>query len=126
MSPIDTVQSFVASWRQNRAAINDSVRRYLAPDCIYENVGLSRTCGPEEAIAFFDQFATQIPFESIDVTMLAIATQGDTVLTERIDDIKAADGTTLVSLRVMGIFKLHDGKIHAWRDYFDTAPFATR
>lgn len=124
MNAIETVQAFVDSWKQGRAAINASVHDYMTPDCVYENVGLSKTTGPEEAIAFFDQMATQMPLESITVAMLAIAAQGDEVLTERIDDIKAADGTTLVSLRVMGIFKLRGDKICEWRDYFDTAAFA--
>ncbi|MBV1918313.1 MAG: hypothetical protein KUG65_09680 [Sphingomonadaceae bacterium] len=50
---------------------------------------------------------------------------GGTVLTERIDHMRDADGRTLMSIRVMGTFDVKDGKIAAWRDYFDTAGLAS-
>ncbi|HEV8574090.1 MAG TPA: limonene-1,2-epoxide hydrolase family protein, partial [Dehalococcoidia bacterium] len=41
------------------------------------------------------------------------------VLTERLD--KFALGGKKIELPVMGVFELTDGKIAAWRDYFDMA-----
>ena len=37
-------------------------------------------------------------------------------------DVITTDGSS-VSLPVMGVFELRDGKISAWRDYFDLAMF---
>ena len=42
---------------------------------------------------------------------------GDVVLTERVDVFVYPDKT--IELPVMGTFEVRDGKIAAWRDYFD-------
>jgi limonene-1,2-epoxide hydrolase len=44
------------------------------------------------------------------------------VLTER-TDIFDNNGKTM-SVDVIGVFELKDGKIHAWREYFDTRALA--
>ena len=41
------------------------------------------------------------------------------VLTERIDTFHVGD--IVAPLPVMGTFEIRDGKISAWRDYFDMA-----
>ena len=46
-----------------------------------------------------------------------IAADGDIVLTERIDHFRV--GETHISVPCMGVFELRDGKISAWRDYWD-------
>ena len=50
-----------------------------------------------------------------------IVANGDIVLTERIDHFVVGD--TRVSVPCMGIFELRDGKIAAWRDYWDLQQF---
>jgi limonene-1,2-epoxide hydrolase len=42
------------------------------------------------------------------------------VMNERTDRFKLANGRW-AALRVMGVFELREGKILAWRDYFDMA-----
>jgi limonene-1,2-epoxide hydrolase len=46
-----------------------------------------------------------------------IAASGDVVLTERVDHFRIGD--TRISMPCMGIFELRDGRITAWRDYWD-------
>jgi limonene-1,2-epoxide hydrolase len=46
-----------------------------------------------------------------------IAADGPAVMTERVDVFKVSGRS--FALRVMGIFEVSDGKIDAWRDYFD-------
>ena len=53
----------------------------------------------------------------IDLLNLAVA--GNTVLTERVDH-SGFDGRP-THTPVMGAFEVADGKIVAWRDYFDTS-----
>jgi limonene-1,2-epoxide hydrolase len=59
------------------------------------------------------------PATNVDWEILSIAQSGATVLTERVDRfvINGKD----VTLPVMGAFDMRDGKIAAWRDYFDMA-----
>ncbi|HJN92190.1 MAG TPA: limonene-1,2-epoxide hydrolase family protein [Dehalococcoidia bacterium] len=49
------------------------------------------------------------------------AVVGDTVINERIDRFEV--GGQSVELPVCGVFEVRDGKIAAWRDYFDMATF---
>ena len=124
MSALDTAQAFMASWKIPNN-LEASLNQYFTPDCRYENVGLSKTTGAADAIAFFAGFSQQVPFVSIDIDMLSIAAVGDTVLMERIDYLQGADGKTLLTIPLMGVMKVKDGRVYEWRDYFDTAPFAT-
>ena len=45
------------------------------------------------------------------------------VLTERVDTITVGD--RVGALPVMGTFEVRDGKICAWRDYFDMTQITT-
>ncbi len=120
MKSIDVVNRFFDAWRPVNG-YKTVIPEYFTSDCVYENVGLSLTTGPAEAVAFLDAFGQQLGFASLTVDMRAIAADGDLVLTERVDHLFDATGRLLVSLRVSGTFELKDGRIRAWRDYFDSA-----
>lgn len=124
MTALETAQAFMASWKIPNS-FEATFNNFLTPDCLYENVGLTKSKGPGEALAVFDQFTQQCPFERIDVEILSIAVTGDAVLMERIDHLNSADGKTLLKVPVMGIIKVRNGQVYEWRDYFDTVPFAT-
>ena len=61
------------------------------------------------------------PSTSVEFVMLKIGASGEAVLTERID--KFVINGQSVELPVAGVFELKDGKITAWRDYFDMQQF---
>jgi limonene-1,2-epoxide hydrolase len=50
-----------------------------------------------------------------------IIAEGDVVMTERVDHFEV--NGKRVSVPCMGIFELRDGKIDAWRDYWDLKQF---
>jgi limonene-1,2-epoxide hydrolase len=50
-----------------------------------------------------------------------IVAEGSVVMTERVDNFWV--GQRQVSVPCMGIFELEDGKIAAWRDYWDLKQF---
>jgi len=50
-----------------------------------------------------------------------IAADNDVVMTERVDHFQV--GNNRISVPCMGIFELRDGKIAAWRDYWDLKQF---
>jgi len=50
-----------------------------------------------------------------------IVADGDVVLTERLDHFVVGDAR--ISVPCMGVFELRDGKIAAWRDYWDLREF---
>jgi limonene-1,2-epoxide hydrolase len=45
-------------------------------------------------------------------------------MTDRVDAVKLANKS--FELPVMGTFKVSDGKINAWRDYFDLNQFTSQ
>jgi limonene-1,2-epoxide hydrolase len=58
--------------------------------------------------------------DSYEYVTKNIAANGDAVLTERLDMIKAPSGS-VHGVPVMGTFVVTDGKISRWTDYWDTA-----
>ena len=87
----------------------------VADDLIYENVSLPTIRGKQR---FARGARTMVKRKlGFDVRIHRIAAAGTTVLTERTDTftINGADSP----VAVMGSFDLRDGKIVAWRDYFD-------
>lgn len=119
-TPTDTVKSFLSMW-ETPGGIDKALQEYFTPATVYENVGLSTTTGADEAKAVFSGFSASLGMATMWVENLHVAASGDVVLTERIDHVRDAAGKTLMSIRVMGTFEVKDGKIMAWRDYFDTA-----
>jgi len=123
-SPNETVEAFLAIWNRP-GGFADAVRRYFTSDTHYENVGMSDTRGIDEALSFIQAFESSCGCHvSIRVTTLASASNGNTVLNERIDEVLNDKGEVISTIRLMGIFDVADGKITAWRDYFDTAGLA--
>lgn len=53
-----------------------------------------------------------------------IVADGEIVMVERVDNFLV--GETRVSVPSMGIFELRDGKIAAWRDYWDLQQFESQ
>lgn len=117
MTNIDTVLAFTAAWN---ACDQARILALLDDDAIWENVPIEVLTG-KAAIArkLTGVFAA---VKAIDWRMLDIAQSATgAVLTERLDIIDLGDRR--VELRIMGIFELSDGRITAWRDYFDLAQY---
>ncbi len=62
------------------------------------------------------QRMTALPWE-----IRHIVADGNVVMTERVDNFMA--GKNRISVPCMGVFELRDGKIAAWRDYWDLKQF---
>lgn len=112
------IRDFCAAWgRGDKDAIVDT----FTDDAVYHNIPMEPARGKDEIRAFLDGFLG-VMADSIDFEIHHQLAVGDLVLNERTDTIVMADQT--VALRVMGTFELEDGKIKAWRDYFDMAQFS--
>lgn len=122
-TPIEIVTRFLARWSESVDEIYAAIRDTLTDDAVWENVGLSRTVGPEEAVAAYSAFWPMLTASRIDVDLLNISAAGDVVLTERSETVVGPQGEAIIVVRAMGSFEIRDGKIAAWRDYFDTIPF---
>jgi limonene-1,2-epoxide hydrolase len=95
----------------------EAFRPFLTDDVVYHNMPMEPTVGLDAAIAFIDGFFGMC--DSLIIETLHLAVRDNIVLTERIDTFKVGDNEA--PLPVMGTFEIRDGKISAWRDYFDLA-----
>jgi len=111
-TPEEVVQEFCAAFATKDV---DTISNLLADDVVYHNVGMAPAVGKEASIAMIQGFLDMA--EKMTFQIHRIAANGDSVLTERTDTftINGADSP----VAVMGTFDLKDGKIVAWRDYFD-------
>ena len=93
------------------------LRSFLADDVVYHNIPMDPAEGVDAAMAVIDTFLGMC--EALEFEIHHLASDGSTVLTERTDTFTIKGKTA--PLPVMGAFHVSDGKITAWRDYFDMA-----
>jgi limonene-1,2-epoxide hydrolase len=60
-------------------------------------------------------------FESIEVKCSNLIVTDQFVVSERTDYLRAADGSVVATCPCVGVMEFANGKIIAWRDYFDSA-----
>ena len=114
MTNSDIISAFCDTWASRDI---DAIMDFFAEDAVYHNipidppnVGKTRI---REVIEMFMNGPSAVEFK---VHQQAENAQG-VVMNERTDSFHIGD--SIVSMRVMGAFELADGKITAWRDYFD-------
>ena len=108
------VRDFCAAWE---AMDQQRILDAFTDDAVYHNMPMPPASG-KDAIKTLLGFILG-PAKSVKFDIKKIVAEGDVVLTERVDTFLLGDKT--VALEVMGAFELRDGKIAAWRDYFDMA-----
>jgi limonene-1,2-epoxide hydrolase len=99
---------------------------FFTDDAVYQNIPLASVTGREAIANTIDSVIRPGPpgIESIEFGVVNIAANGPVVMTERVDVFRLPDKS--FELQVMGTFELTDGKIVAWRDYFDMNQFTSR
>ena len=96
---------------------------FFTDDAVYHNIPLAPLHGRADIESTLAQFIT--PATRVEFELLGIATQGATVFTERVDRFEI--NGKHIALPVMGAFEVTpDGKIRAWRDYFDMQQFTSQ
>jgi limonene-1,2-epoxide hydrolase len=91
----------------------------MTPDAVYHNVPIEPVIGHEairEAYKAFFEMAENVEFE-----VRNIGSAGSVVFAERVDHFDL--GGAHIDLPCCGVYEIVDGKIAAWRDYFDVAMF---
>jgi limonene-1,2-epoxide hydrolase len=123
-SPIEVVRRFCAAWSDNVGAVE--LAAFFTDDAVYHNIPLAPVVGREAIADNIASFIRPGPpgIERIEFRLINIAAAGPVVMTERVDVFTLPDKS--FELPVMGTFEVSEGKITAWRDYFDTNQFASR
>src|SRR5436190_17727260 len=116
----DVVREFIEAYVRRDA---DAALQLVTDDVVFEHVPL-----PESTfVRGKDQLRQRIEgavaaAERVEWEILRQVDGGDVVMNERVDVFHFPAGMfarTHTSTRVAGVFELRDGRIAAWRDYYD-------
>jgi limonene-1,2-epoxide hydrolase len=117
----ELVSEFISSWREKNA---EKMLDYFAEDAVYINIPIDPPNVGKAAIraviGTFLDMAEALEF----IVHHQAETVAGLVLNERTD--RFLMNGKWVELPVMGIFELENGKIKAWRDYFDINQFTSQ
>lgn len=120
MTPESVVRDFCRAVERRDV---DALVAYFTDDAVYHNIPLAPLTGRDAIAGTLTQFIA--PASLVEFEVRALATTGSTVLTERVDRFVIAGKR--IELPVMGAFEVTaDGKISAWRDYFDMQQFTSQ
>lgn len=114
-SPDELVTEFCGLWATPDA---ETLAGYFTEDAVYHNIPMQALYGRPAIKEFIEGFTAAL--DGIDFRIHRQLSNGLLVMNERTDVLRRKDGGE-VHLPVAGIFEIRDGRIAAWRDYFDMA-----
>lgn len=113
------VGDFCAAWaRKDIVELVD----FVTEDAIFHNMPTEPALGHDAIRAVMMLFVPMS--KAIEFKVDKMVSAGDVVFTERVDTFTLEKGK--ISIPVAGVFEIRDGKIAAWRDYFDMQQFMTQ
>ena len=98
------------------------VGAYFTDDAVYHNIPMVPINGKAAIMETIGNWKAMMACNGWEIVHQV--SNGDVVMNERIDRF-TANGKA-IALPVVGVFELRDGKISAWRDYFDLAQFRSQ
>ena len=110
------VRDFCMAWERRDI---DELVGFFAKDGIYHNMPMEPAKGHDAIRGVMNMFVPLSKEISFEITNMASV--GDVVFTERVDRFVMEGGT--IEIPVAGVFEIEEGKIRAWRDYFDMQTF---
>lgn len=121
-SASEITAQFIAAWGAKDV---DGIMSHFTDDAVYTNIPMDPpNRGKEEIRAFLEGFVGTCKSIEFIVHHQVESADGSVVMNERTDKLEMGDN--MVELPVMGVFEFRDGKICAWRDYFDMSAFAAQ
>ena len=109
------VRQFLLLWEQRDT---DKLVAACTDDAVWHHRPLPPAVGRDGIREFAQRFA-DVPGGPYEILLQVVDDR--VVMNERLDRV-TVDGR-LAELRACGVFEIEDGRIKAWRDYFDTGSF---
>ncbi len=107
------VNEFCNAWPRKNV---EELLGFFSDDAVYHNIPMEPARGKAAIKAVINSFLPMA--KSLQFKVLHTASAGNVVMNERVDIFDLGNGKT-ISLPVAGVFEVNNGKISAWRDYFD-------
>ena len=109
---LELINQFCAAWEKGDLA---ELTAMITDDVVYHNIPFKPVSGKEAVVKDFQTILDQ--YAPVRFDILRSAAEGNVVFNERVDHLTIKGSP--FSLPVVGVFEVRDGKIAAWRDYFD-------
>jgi limonene-1,2-epoxide hydrolase len=94
----------------------DAACALVTDDIEYDNVPIGKVFGPGGVHKVLSG-GVMAEASEIEWRVLAQTADGDTVMNERIDRFRV--GERWIEIPIAAVFRIRDGRICLWRDYFD-------
>jgi limonene-1,2-epoxide hydrolase len=101
----------------------ERIGSYFTDDAVYHNIPVAPIAGKAAIMAAVAGWKAMMSCAGWEIVHQV--SSGNVVINERLDRFNAPNGKA-IALPVVGVFELRDGKISAWRDYFDMAQFRSQ
>lgn len=109
--------------------IHEAIPELTTEDFVWSNSGLPDLVGQQAVLDLLTSggFAKEIPILAemthFTADLIHIASNGNTVFTERVDHHWAADGRDLMTPHICGVVEIRDSRIARLHDFYDTAVY---
>ena len=95
--------------------------KYLSEDCVWENTGFPASKGRAATNGLLSALFSG-GFQAMDQSVTNLLSNEKVVVAERYEKMLRKDGSVIVEFPITGVFEFNEqGKICAWRDYFDAS-----
>ena len=111
----------LSAWAVDLETAAVAFREHFTDDCVWDQGRtLPVTTGPEEAAQLWLGLGAR-GIATVEAEHRNVVVDGDVICTERVDHVVLADGSRARSVPTVAFHEFRDGKICAWREYFDTS-----
>ena len=112
------VREFFGCWDTD---FPESFDKYLHPEIEWYNSSFPTAYGipacKDLMRSFFNFWTT------FNIEFKTVLAGGDAVMTERVDHLIPETGSPVEHIEILGSFRIVDGKIRYWYDYFNAVPY---
>jgi limonene-1,2-epoxide hydrolase len=111
------IDKLMSTWHRGDI---DEMLDFFADDAVYHNMPMAPPEGKPAIRELLSQFLGAM--EGLEVEVHRQVANGNIVMHERTDHFSL--GQRQMSLPICGVFEVDNGRIKAWREYFDMAAFS--
>lgn len=120
MSNEAVVRAFLKGMEQPISKVPEHLRESMTHDAVWGNSGFPPCVGIEDIMSKHEMSAEVFGDYVLTAEILHLAEGPDgVVFTERIDVGRTGAGEHILTVPVVGVFEVRDGKVSRWTDYFD-------
>jgi limonene-1,2-epoxide hydrolase len=125
LKSVEIVRTFFEAYGDTYQDVRNSFERYLSENCEWVNPGMPTAHGRNAILELLDASHKALGLEGTPVTIRNVAGNENIVFVERVDKLVGPGGHVLLDLPVVGVFEVEGDRIVRWREYADSALFAS-